>query len=121
MMFSRRVSHQKRSRRHTSHRRNTNLLRSQSSFIGRSSRYEHLEDRWMLSAGTLDQTFGSAGYAVSALPNSPIKGGGAVMQLQDDGKIVVGGRWRWQNEQFDFVLARYNADGSLDKIGRAHV
>jgi uncharacterized delta-60 repeat protein len=35
--------------------------------------------------------------------------------VQSDGKIVMAGRARNSSNNFDFALARYNADGSLDR------
>ena len=55
--------------------------------------------------GNLDPTFGLGGKVTTDPP-----GGGAAMALQPDGKIVVAGGPRSAN----FVLARYNPDGSLD-------
>ncbi len=53
----------------------------------------------------IDETFGTNGKATLA----SFGGGDSDMALQADGKIVmVGGRF------IDFVLARFNADGSLD-------
>ncbi len=57
------------------------------------------------SPGTLDASFGAAGMASS----SGFGGDRSAMALQADGKIVmVGGTFT------DFILARFNADGSLD-------
>lgn len=57
------------------------------------------------AAGTLDPAFGTAGKA--SLP--AFGGDRSAMALQPDGKIVmVGGTFA------DFVLARFNTDGSLD-------
>lgn len=59
--------------------------------------------------GTLDKTFGSGGKVVTAfgfqLEDIP-----QAVVIQPDGKILAGGR-----SAGVFALARYNADGSLDK------
>ena len=56
-------------------------------------------------SGTLDAGFGNAGKATS----TAFGGDRSAMALQADGKIVmVGGTFT------DFILARFNADGSLD-------
>lgn len=73
---------------------------------------EPLERRVMLAAGDLDPTFGIGGKVTTEIPNFYI--GGAhhfnAMALQADGKIVVAGF----TTGFDFVVARYNSNGSLD-------
>jgi uncharacterized delta-60 repeat protein len=86
---------------------------------------ERLEDRCLLSAGFLDPTFGGNGMVTTnfSLPNSfdqawdvaayPGTGAGA------DGKIVavgttVTGVLRNGTVDYDFALARYNPDGTLD-------
>lgn len=60
----------------------------------------------------LDPTFGTAGEAAMPETGTPPRGFGgdrSAMALQADGKIVmVGGTFT------DFILARFNADGSLD-------
>jgi uncharacterized delta-60 repeat protein len=63
------------------------------------------------SNGSLDASFASGGKLTSSINTSP--SGGLVIQA--DGKIVLGG---WVNggktTAYDFALARYNANGSLD-------
>jgi len=54
--------------------------------------------------GDLDPTFGTEGTVATA-----DLGRGLAMALQPDGKIVMAG-----SDGRDFVLARYNADGSFD-------
>jgi uncharacterized delta-60 repeat protein len=55
--------------------------------------------------GGLDPGFGSAGKVITHFG-----GKNTAMALQDDGKIVMVG-----GSILDFLLARYNADGSLDE------
>jgi uncharacterized delta-60 repeat protein len=63
--------------------------------------------------GSLDATFGDGGKVTT-----DFNGNGDLAQtsvLQRDGKIVLAGWVRITNgSQYDFGLARYNADGSLD-------
>ncbi|MBM4074119.1 MAG: hypothetical protein FJ267_00560 [Planctomycetes bacterium] len=66
-----------------------------------------LEPRVVLSAGTLDTTFGTAGVVTTeffANPNT--YEGGAGLAIQPDGKMIVLGEMG--------SLSRYNTDGSLD-------
>jgi uncharacterized delta-60 repeat protein len=70
-------------------------------------RLEALEDRCLLSGGALDPTFGSGGMVTGSMSGFP-----APVVVQPDGKIVVAGRTGGQT--YDFELARYNPDGSLD-------
>jgi len=58
--------------------------------------------------GTLDQTFGSGGYAVNG------DGEAQALLLQPDGKIVLVGFITLFRNGSDFVLARFNSDGSVD-------
>ena len=61
------------------------------------------------TGGSLDPSFGSGGKVAINVPPNGFGGVGSAMALQADGKIVmVGGRTS------EFVLARFNADGSLD-------
>ncbi|WP_018615322.1 hypothetical protein [Segetibacter koreensis] len=63
--------------------------------------------------GSLDNTFGNNGKVITDF------GGGSSsatsIAIQDDGKLVVGGNVYFDSTYGDFVLARYNPDGSLDK------
>lgn len=66
-----------------------------------------------LADGTLDATFGNAGWATTAfsLPGAEA----TAILLQTDGKIVLGGSANSSlNPSKDFALARYDADGTLD-------
>ena len=68
-----------------------------------------LPTRALAVAGDLDMTFGDGGIVMST--TSPRQGWGAV--LQPDGKIVVAGN-AGDATDLDFVVARYNADGTID-------
>jgi uncharacterized delta-60 repeat protein len=61
--------------------------------------------------GTLDANFGTGGKVITDLGSH----GGSVgqIQLQTDGKILVAGG-TYDGHHFDFELARYNTNGSLD-------
>lgn len=63
--------------------------------------------------GTLDATFGSSGKVTTNLPNNRADYGNAVA-LQADGKIVVAGYSNQPTTGEDFVVVRYNANGTLD-------
>jgi uncharacterized delta-60 repeat protein len=59
--------------------------------------------------GTLDTSFGSGGYAVNG------EGEAQALILQPDGKIVLVGFLPLFRDGSDFLLARFNADGSIDQ------
>jgi uncharacterized delta-60 repeat protein len=59
--------------------------------------------------GTLDQTFGNGGYAVNG------DGTAESVFLQPDGKIVLVGFVKVFREGSDWVVARFNADGTPDQ------
>ena len=63
--------------------------------------------------GTFDTTFGSGGKVVTNLPNNRPDFGRA-LGLQADGRLVVAGFSNRPTSGDDFVVVRYNADGSLD-------
>src|SRR4051812_31579676 len=87
--------------------------------LSHNSRFENLETRLALTAGTLDTTFGTGGQVLTdfTIPVD-LPGSDAVRQVaiqQADGKIVVAG----STSNFlvggnAVALARYNEDGSLD-------
>ena len=89
--------------------------RRRSWFSGRriDAAVERLEDRSLLSAGALDPTFGLGGIVTTDFLGSNTDAAQAVA-LQNDGKIVVAGHTRDANQNTDFVVTRYNADGTLD-------
>jgi uncharacterized delta-60 repeat protein len=63
--------------------------------------------------GTLDPTFGIGGKVTSDLPGS--KAEAAAVVLQADGKLVAAGNTvTGDTSDFDFALARYNPNGTLD-------
>ncbi|NUQ63012.1 MAG: hypothetical protein HUU20_11010 [Pirellulales bacterium] len=62
--------------------------------------------------GTLDGAFGSGGFVTTDLNGSTDVIGGLV--IQPDGKIVAAGYTYRSGTFYDFGLARYNTDGSLD-------
>src|SRR5690242_11036909 len=77
-------------------------------------RVEALEDRTLMSAGALDTTFGTGGIVTTAFFNrndvlNDVK-------IQGDGKIVAAGKVYIGSgyNYYDFGVARYNADGTLD-------
>jgi uncharacterized delta-60 repeat protein len=62
-------------------------------------------------AGALDPSFGNGGVI---RPDFGGNSSGNAVIIQADGKIVVAGLGFQPNRSSDFVLARYNPDGSLD-------
>ena len=60
--------------------------------------------------GSLDTSFGDGGKITTALGTSGEYAGVAVL---GDGKILLGGSTAWSSSA-DFVLRRYNSDGSID-------
>ncbi len=61
--------------------------------------------------GSLDTSFGSGGKVVTAFGSSSDQANDLI--LQPNGKIVAAGG-TWTGSDYDFALARYNPDGSLD-------
>jgi uncharacterized delta-60 repeat protein len=64
------------------------------------------------SNGTLDTSF--SGYGKVTTDFSGGTDGGEAVALQSDGKIVVAGFGYQAGTDFDFALARYDSDGTLD-------
>ena len=63
--------------------------------------------------GTLDTTFGTGGKVTTDFTGGSDEANG--LAIQADGKIIVVGRsYRGDVTNYDFALARYNIDGSLD-------
>lgn len=62
--------------------------------------------------GTLDTTFGSSGIVTTGITSGDDTAYAA--QMQQDGKILVGGRSNDGTLNNVVALARYNSDGSLD-------
>src|SRR3954451_11354266 len=83
--------------------------RSRSRFLPRP---EGLEDRTLLSPGDLDPTFGLGGKVRTDIGRPSNDFATAVTAVQADGKIVVAGQS--DHSPGDFVVVRYNPDGSLD-------
>ncbi|WP_330264734.1 calcium-binding protein [Streptomyces griseorubiginosus] len=90
--------------------------------VGSSGDQSVIEGRWALTRhnadGTPDTGFGDGGTVTTAInnmdPNLQWSEANAVA-LQPDGKIVVVGySWREYENCCWFVVARYNADGTLD-------
>ncbi|QDV68641.1 Serine-aspartate repeat-containing protein D precursor [Rosistilla carotiformis] len=61
--------------------------------------------------GTLDTTFDSDGILTTAIGSSSDQA--QSVAVQSDGKIVVAGT-SYNGSNYDFAVARYNADGTLD-------
>jgi uncharacterized delta-60 repeat protein len=84
-------------------------------------RLEALEDRCLLSAGSLDLTFGSGGIVTTDLGGQHLARAYAVAQ-QPDGKIIAAGSYYTSGGGQEFAVARYLANGSLDStFGRGGI
>ena len=69
--------------------------------------------------GSLDTSFGAGGLIHTDFGSTNDEA--YAMAIQSDGKIVVVGHTRTDSGFFDFAVARYNADGSLDTtFGAGH-
>lgn len=64
-------------------------------------------------AGVLDPSFGTGGIVTTNF-SATSRDEGTDVLVQPDGKIVVAGRSAVVGVNFDFALARYRTDGSLD-------
>src|SRR5258708_17360911 len=72
---------------------------------------ENLESRFLFAAGGLDTSFAAAGHLFTNLGFASAFA--TCMTVQSDGKMLVGGRAR-VGAGNDFMIARFNTDGSLD-------
>src|SRR5688572_2466946 len=77
-------------------------------------RTELLEPRRFLSAGDLDPTFGGDGTVVTDVVGHADAMAASVSVATPDGKLLVAGQVR-HGAGTDFALARYHADGTLDR------
>ncbi|NCT84773.1 MAG: hypothetical protein GXC94_16625 [Comamonadaceae bacterium] len=68
----------------------------------------HLRD------GGLDNGFGNGGKVATAFNNGGRSDEALAVAVQPDGKILVAGASDQGTSGYDFALARYNADGTLD-------
>ena len=66
------------------------------------------------SDGSLDTGFDSDGMVTTAINANPTEDQAFAVALQSDGKIVVAGYSLIGASNYDFVVVRYNTDGSLD-------
>src|SRR6266571_3983905 len=81
-------------------------------FLSAATNYDFALARY-LPDGSLDPSFGTNGKVATDFHGSTDVA--RAVALQPDGKIVVAGyALRLDGPAFDFALARYNADGSLD-------
>jgi uncharacterized delta-60 repeat protein len=74
--------------------------------------------RYLVADGSLDMGFGNGGRVLTGIRASAEAN---ALAIQKDGKIVAAGKsWDWVPPgvfpEYDFALARYKADGSLDPI-----
>ncbi len=79
---------------------------------------EQLEPRWVLTAGALDTTFDPVDFDGVLIGNLGVATANVrftTVTTQADGKILAAGSFdALSNNQQDFVVARFNVDGSLD-------
>jgi uncharacterized delta-60 repeat protein len=64
------------------------------------------------SNGTLDTSFGSSGKVIQPIGSSD--DAGQSLAIQPDGKILLGGYCFINTSNYDFCIARFNFDGTLD-------
>lgn len=72
---------------------------------------EAMENRYMLSGGVIDTSFGSAGTTQANLPGAQTAN---AIVIQSDGKIVQGGAVYNPPVSDDFALFRYTSSGATD-------
>jgi uncharacterized delta-60 repeat protein len=65
--------------------------------------------------GTLDSTFNSTGKVLTDLSGSGGTDAVSAVAIDSNGKIVVAGYSNASGISYDFALARYNRDGTLDR------
>jgi uncharacterized delta-60 repeat protein len=65
--------------------------------------------------GTLDSTFNSTGKVLTDLSGSGNTDAAQAVAIDSNGKIVVAGYSNASGISYDFALARYNRDGTLDR------
>ncbi len=76
---------------------------------------EMLEERRLLSAGSLDAGFGTGGKVVTDFAaGTPTVDSAFDQAIQSDGKIVVVGGTLVPGQRGDIAVARYNTNGTLD-------
>jgi uncharacterized delta-60 repeat protein len=78
-------------------------------------RIEPLETRIALTGGFIDPAFSADGIVTQDFGTGGADNDGAeAVAVQADGKIVVAGFAQRGTTDFDFLVARYNRDGTLD-------
>ncbi|MGD9646607.1 MAG: hypothetical protein AB7U73_12905, partial [Pirellulales bacterium] len=80
----------------------------------RRLRAEPLEDRRLLTVG-LDPAFSDDGWATATFFSGSADDLGNAVAVQPDGKTVAVG-YSSNGSDDDFVIARFNANGSLDTL-----
>src|SRR5688572_26697080 len=92
-------------------RRSKSDLASPNARRSRIARLEPLENRTLCSASTLDASFNGTGTVVSTFGSSAVFS--SVVSLPD-GKVLAAGTVNNGARKQDFLVARYNANGTLD-------
>ncbi|MCC6257973.1 MAG: hypothetical protein IT254_06610 [Chitinophagaceae bacterium] len=82
---------------------------------GNNAAWNNLMAGRMLPNGSFDPAFNGTGYTVVNMSDDPSQEWdyGNTCGLQSDGKIVVGGKARYNNSVY-VAIARFNTNGSLD-------
>jgi uncharacterized delta-60 repeat protein len=82
--------------------------------IARRLLWDHLEDRRLLNAASLDPTFGRGGVATTSFPLADALSQATSEIVDLSGRILAAGYYNDAQDHQRVVLARYNPDGSLD-------
>ncbi len=81
-------------------------------------RLEALEARCLLSGGVLDPAFGSGGLATTTILGRPSEAYAVATYpsagTANDGKVVTAGDYIDSGGSYEFAIARYNLNGTLD-------
>jgi uncharacterized delta-60 repeat protein len=73
-----------------------------------------LEVRQLLTAGTIDTSYGAAGIASIPISSDTAFLTTGASALQSDGKEIVAGSRNYWNAGVNLVVSRFNTDGTLD-------
>jgi len=93
---------------------NSVAIQSDGKIVTAGWNYDGIYDNFILvrynTDGTLDNSFGTGGIVITDL-SSPTEAYSLV--IQNDGKIIIAGSDEL-SASFDFIVVRYNTDGTLD-------
>jgi len=80
--------------------------------VNNANRYEFCIARFKTN-GSLDNSFGNSGRVIQAFGSGSGYDWGRSLVIQRDGKILLGGHCH-NGSNFDFCIARFNPNGTLD-------